>query len=287
VIIMPGPKRPEIADVQPAPAPPVEPGPAVAPAPPVVPSPIPMPPPAVTQVQPSPAPPLEPGPPVAPVAAPPPTLSELASLTCGRVSARHQGTGNILDGYVGTESDLALVKAIVANVPDTTLGDVTFAPWPQCEAIQTLERPLAVPDRPQIELGAADLLHAGDPLHITIRSPGQISYLYVSYVQADGSVVHLVQPTGLVPQPTLPRQMLSFGDGQNGGATFTVGPPFGREMIIAIAARSPLFDHPLPAQQTEREYLTELRRALIYKPSPDLPDRELSASIKTLQTEAR
>ena len=63
--------------------------------------------------------------------------------------------------------------------------------------------------------------------------------------------------------------------------------PFGREMIIAVASRSPLFDHALPAKQTEREYLTELRRALIYKPSPDLPDRELSASIATLQTEGK
>jgi hypothetical protein len=130
-------------------------------------------------------------------------------------------------------------------------------------------------------------LRSGDPLNITIHSPGQISYLYVSYVQADGSVAHLVQPSGLVPQPTLPRQTLSFGGGQNGGATFTIGPPFGREMIIAVASRSPLFDHALPAQQTEREYLTELRRALIYKPSPDLPDRELSASIATLQTEGK
>jgi hypothetical protein len=80
---------------------------------------------------------------------------------------------------------------------------------------------------------------------------------------------------------------LTFGDGANGGAKFTISRPFGREMIIAIASRSPLFDHPLPARQTEREYLTELRRALVYKPSPDLPDRELGASIKTLQTEGR
>src|SRR5580692_6452866 len=113
------------------------------------------------------------------------------------------------------------------------------------------------------DAGAAvgNIRSTGDPLNITIRSPGQISYLYVSYVQADGSVAHLVQPSGLVAQPTLPRQTLNFGGGQNGGATFTVGPPFGHEMIIAIASRSPLFEHALPAQQTEREYLTELRRA--------------------------
>jgi hypothetical protein len=39
--------------------------------------------------------------------------------------------------------------------------------------------------------------------------------------------------------------------------------------------------------QTEREYLTALRRALIYKPAPSMPDREVTASIKLLRTSAR
>jgi Domain of unknown function (DUF4384) len=130
----------------------------------------------------------------------------------------------------------------------------------------------------------------GKPLsspQIQVGSPAQISYLYVSYIQADGSVVHLVQPSGLVPQPTLPRQTLVFGSGEGGKPKFTVGPPFGREMIIAIASRSPLFDHELPAHQTERDYPSELRQALIYKPVPDMPDRELAAAMTTLQTGAR
>ena len=130
-------------------------------------------------------------------------------------------------------------------------------------------------------------LHDGDPLKIQVRSPGQISFLYVSYIQADGSVVHLVQPNGLVPQPTLPGQTLVFGSGEEGKPKFTISPPFGREMIVAIASRSPLFDHELPQHETERDYLSELRRALIYKPVPDMPDRELAATITTLQTTTR
>jgi hypothetical protein len=284
---------PVVVEIKPAPAPPPAPAPAPPPVvveikpapapPPPAPAPVPVP---VVEIKPPPTPPVEPPPAVTP----PPQryeLSQLASLTCGKVSVKQDGKSNILDGYVGSESDLELVKAIATNVPDTSVGNVLLAPWPQCEALQTLERPLATPDRPAIELGPTNRFHDGDPLNIAIRSPEQISYLYVSYVQADGSVVHLVQPSGLVAQPTLPRQTLSFGGGQNGGAKFTVGAPFGREMIIAIASRSPLFDHALPAQQTEREYLTELRRALVYKPAPNLPDRELSASIATLQTEGK
>ena len=192
----------------------------------------------------------------------------------------------MLSGYVASDDDLNRVKQIAASVPNTIVGNVIVAPWPQCEALRTLQKPLLVADRPTIDIGASAELHSGDLLKIQVSSPAQISYLYVSYIQADGSVVHLVQPNALVPQPTLPRQTLVFGSGTDGQPKFTVSPPFGREMIIAIASRSPLFDHELPMQQTERDYLSELRRALLYKPVPDMPDRELAATITTLTTSA-
>jgi len=191
----------------------------------------------------------------------------------------------VLSGYVASDDDLDLVKAVVAGMPGA-LGDVILAPWPQCEALETLEKQLGVSDRPVIDIGRTTELRSGDTLNIRIRAPNQISYLYVAYIQADGSVVALAQPTGVVPQPMLPGQTLTFGTGQ-GARRFTITPPFGREMIVAIASRSPLFEQELPGQQTEREYLSELRRALIYKPVPDMPDREVSASVQTLLTRAR
>jgi hypothetical protein len=277
---------PKIVDIKPPPAPSPQPAP-----PPPQPAP-----PKVVEIKPPPPPPSPP--PVRPqpsVVEPPPsptpppqrlTLDNLTNLTCGKVLPRYEGS-SLLDGYVSSEKDLELVKRVVADMPGMSIGNLVLAPWPQCEALQTLEQPLSMSDGPAIGIGPTDHLRAGDPLRVTVRSPKHISYLYVSYIQADGYVVHLVQPAGLVAQPTLPDQMLSFGDGRDGGATFTVGAPFGREMVIVIASRSPLFDHALPVQQTEREYLTELRRALAYKPSPDMPDRELSASLATLQTRER
>jgi hypothetical protein len=56
-------------------------------------------------------------------------------------------------------------------------------------------------------------------------------------------------------------------------------------MIVALASRSPLFDNPLPATLTEREFLSSLRKQFVYKPDPRLPDREVSAAIATLTTE--
>jgi hypothetical protein len=238
----------------------------------------------VAPPQPQPVPVVQPAPaPVAPV--PGLQLSDLKSLACGVVKAETQGGQTVLSGYVASDDDLNRVKMIAASVPNVALGNVVVAPWPQCEALQTLEKPLSIIDRPSVDIGPSATLHEGDLLKIQVRSPGQISYLYVSYIQADGSVVHLVQPNALVPQPTLPNQTLSFGGGEDGKPKFRVSAPYGREMIIAIASRSPLFDHELPQQQTD--YLTELRRALIYKPDPAMPDRELAATMTTLQTAGR
>ncbi|HLN10567.1 MAG TPA: hypothetical protein VK281_16625 [Xanthobacteraceae bacterium] len=58
-------------------------------------------------------------------------------------------------------------------------------------------------------------------------------------------------------------------------------------MIIALASRSPLFETELPAKRTEREYLSALRRALIYKPSAAMPDREVTAAMTILKTRGR
>jgi hypothetical protein len=263
------------------PKPVVQPKPEDQPKPVVQPKPIELPKPVV-EVNPRPTP----GP-IQPVPNRKPEIADLATLTCGKIDVRKNRNRNILAGFVGSDADLDLVRRVAAAVPNTSLGDVTLAPWPQCEALQTLEKPLAAIGQPKINLGPDRQRRAGEVLKIAIQSPAQISYLYVSYVQADGSVVHLVQPEGVVAQPTLPNKTMTFGDGKDGQATFTVSEPFGREMVIAIASRSPLFETALPARQTEREYLTALRQALVYKSSPDMPDRELSASIKTLQTEPR
>jgi hypothetical protein len=275
-----------VLDVSPPPRPPVPAQPPVLAQPPKKDQPAPLPQPVFVQPQ-SVPPHATPAMPVAPAPSPGPgaRLAELQNLACARVSVQAQGNRSKLTGFVGSDADLNLVKSIAAGVPNTSLGDIVVAPWPQCEALQTLEKPLAAIDPPRINIGPTDQLRDGDTLRIEVQPPSQISYLYIAYMQADGSVVNLAQPKGLVPQPTLPGRPLVFGDGQDGRAKFTIKRPFGREMIIAIASRSPLFDDgEAAAWQTEREYLTALRRALIYKPSADMPDRDVAATIKMLQT---
>ena len=213
-----------------------------------------------------------------------PTLADLHGLTCADISRTARAGRTLLDGYVASEADYAFVQRIAATVPNTMVGTVLVAPWPQCEALQTLTKALTAPDSPEIVVDRKGVFRRGETLRIEIRTPAQFRYIYVAYVQADGSVINLVQPAGVVPQPTRPTQALVFGDGRSGRSLFTVGPPYGREMIIALASRSPLFDASLPTQMYERDYLSELRRALLHKPSPGFPDREVAASVFLLQT---
>ena len=63
-----------------------------------------------------------------------------------------------------------------------------------------------------------------------------------------------------------------------------IGPPYGPEMVIALASRAPLFPEPRPQSETERDFLTALRKALLWKADPAGPDRQVSASVVSLVT---
>jgi hypothetical protein len=58
-------------------------------------------------------------------------------------------------------------------------------------------------------------------------------------------------------------------------------------MVVVLAAASPLFATPLPAQQSERDYLSALRAALPYKPVASLPDRDVAAAVRSITTRSR
>ena len=184
-------------------------------------------------------------------------------------------------GFVGNRDDLAKVRK--AATQSKAGVEVALRPWPQCEALMTIEKPLAALDRPSISLPKS-VYRASETLAFKVRMAGFQGYLHVAYIQADGNVVNLAQSDPLTLTTLAERTKLTFGDGLEGRSKFTVAAPFGNEMIVALASRSPLFAEDQPLVETEREFLTALRRAILARPDPTQPERVVAASFVVLET---
>ena len=111
-----------------------------------------------------------------------------------------------------------------------------------------------------------------------VESPDYPSYFYVAYVQADGRAAHLLRPSGSI---TAPHSKVHLGD-TPGTPRFRVGPPFGHEMVIALASDHPLLDEGLMGTIRERQLLTAYRRVLL-----DPASKVVSASILNVETAER
>lgn len=230
----------------------------------------------------------EPPPPVpAPIPTPvdPDLLRDLglADIRCSDLAVNKQGDRISIEGFLGYAEDLEKMRDAVEG--KTIELNVDLRPWPQCEALLTLAEPLSSAERPRLRLVGDEMqLARGETISIEIETPSYPSHLYVGYIQADGSVVNIHQPQGLAPSPLPAYRTLRFGDGEDGRARYVVSAPYGEEMIVVLASKSPLFDEPLPRLQTEREYLTALRQALIAVPEPGMAERVAAASFITLET---
>ena len=214
---------------------------------------------------------------------PTPVVPELVlpEIGCGRIAIEERGEERVVVGFVGTQADLAKIQEVAATAKARV--EVALRPWPQCEALMTIEKPLAQPSTPTISLPRSSY-RADETLAFDVAMADFQGYLHVAYIQADGNVVNLVESDALTLSTLPPQTQLTIGDGLEGRPKFTVSAPFGNEMIVALASKSPLFADDRPLVETEREFLTALRKAIIARPDPTQPERVVSASFVTLET---
>ena len=231
---------------------------------------------------------LAPSPPT-PGPAPAPTVTldpPLASYQCASLDVAQSATGAVVRGFVGSETDLGKLFESAKRVGVRV--EVAVRPWPQCETLLTFKEAFAQPGAPELRLrGDKRNYMKGEPLIIEVKTPPVPSYLYLVYVQASGGVVYLVQPRGPAPTPQPQARTIVLGDGNAGGPKFTVDGPYGDEIIIAIASQSPLFDQGRPSLETEREFLTEFRKALLVRPAADAEKRKISGAWIALTTKEK
>ena len=209
-----------------------------------------------------------------PVVEPPkdvPTLDDIISganngKACANFALDRTGTGPRISGFTDSQKTLEALRTRIANHHGGLAVDydVAVRPWPQCETLQTFSDAVGAPQGLKVTIGnwaGAALLKKDDFLTVRVRTPSFPSYVYVTYLQSGGEAVHLIQP-GPNDAPIAPGTDLEFGRDPLKNR-FRVSPPFGAEMIVAVASARPLFDTAAPIVQIEREYLSAFRRAFL------------------------
>ena len=219
--------------------------------------------------------------PVEPADPTPKEAIDLNGLQCAKVQISTQGARKVAEGFVSTPADLDTVNAELQGEVDEV--DVKLAPWPQCEALLTLDAQLAEKDVPKIAVTGTEL-KAGETFGITVDTPDFDSYVHVAYVQADGTVVNLQQVDADHLKTIAAGSEIKFGDGEQGRDKFEVSGPYGDEMLLVISSRAPLFDEPRPQTETEREFLSALREAILTRPNKQSPERFISAAYLPIHT---
>ncbi len=206
-----------------------------------------------------------------------------------------------LSGFVSTPEALAV---LAERFDPRMTRDIKVRPWPVCEVLKTLDAPLAEPSRPEIRmLGGETRLRYQDSLAFRIEAPDYASFLYIVYLQADGSVVNLLPRRGPLRDQAGIREQFIYGDGRQGRQKFTASPPAGAEAIVVIAARSPIAQlerleaenggqFTLPASDRQqggaaddRFFLTALRAGMAERPEDRRLPREISAAVLHLTIE--
>jgi serine/threonine-protein kinase len=195
----------------------------------------------------------------------------LAESRCSLVSGGIEAGSRVrLTGYAqagGGESALRL-RLASAGVPAERLDwQVRGFAGPYCDALDLL-RPIAdafgeTPSGLALALpGGRHRLVLGDLLTVRVAMPRFPAYLRVSYFTHDGEVVHL-HPNSADAARVFPAgARVSLGDPAEGGPRWEIGPPYGTEMIVAIASEQPLFDTAREDFESSAAYLAALRDRL-------------------------
>jgi hypothetical protein len=192
----------------------------------------------------------------------------LDGLDCARVNAKwNAADGSVaLSGHVRSEGDRRRLVERVSSVADVEQVDATglsVLGEPYCRLLAFLGRPELKRSEDQRHdiaalgvLAQAGISHyaAGTVLQLTLTAPEFESYIYVDYFSSDGRVYHLL-PTDRLDNRFRPDERISIGGEHGRGRRAVISPPFGLDVVVAIASSEALFVRPRPASEAAVDYL--------------------------------
>lgn len=222
-----------------------------------------------------------------------PTLSPRArfdalvgKLPCGAVNVSGDDKALTVSGFGGSAEAIESLRAAALAIGGKLNWQVGHHPWPQCEAELTLTKALAAGGVMLAAARESGEPRAGDPVRmkageifgITAAVDAARPYLTIVYLQADGSAVELYR--GTPNEVRGARRSVTIGLQGAKETRFQVGPPYGDEMVIALASDRPMTDEAASDYRTERQFLTGLRARLTQAPAGSV-----SAAVLRLRTE--
>lgn len=204
--------------------------------------------------------------------------AQLKGLPCSRLAVEPREDHVAIVGSIGGDSERAemarRIDRITPDLPDPAGLEIDLATTPPslCGVLSVLS------DWPPVGATALTLrtvngttrLNAGDPLILELDAPDYPAHLQVDYFTVDGTVIHLfpnpLEPDGRVEAGATRR----LGEKRAGGRFWSIGPPFGPELLVAIATPDPLFAARRPEAEASAAYTRALEAALRGAKSPVL-----------------
>jgi len=242
---------------------------------------------------PPPSPAAEPTPPGQAPAPPPQQLAsagadtirqQIADLAlkrpCLLLDGSVQSNGDVtLTGFAGgSEADAVRQSLNSMAVPNAVDWQVSTVDATFCPALTVLAPidPVFGARGAHLALGLAgglSRLHDGQNIMPRVVMPNFRAWLVVDYVAHDGTLEHLYPQLAdpsqkLAADPVRefqPGAVVNLGEPRpaQGHPGWVASPPYGTDMIIAIASSQPLFDHPRPGNVEEAAtYLRALQQAV-------------------------
>lgn len=195
--------------------------------------------------------------------------SSLSGVKCSLAREVTSGDGAVtVTGIAGAgQPEEAARRAVASADPASTTLRLKSFNGPFC-AVLDLLRPVggvaagSIASMEIDQAGGPAGLRDNDVISLRVTMPGFPGYLHVAYLQSDSVVSPLVPGDGYPARTFAPRAQVELGKPRADFVGWHVGPPFGADMIVAIASTAPLFAKALPASQPLAGYLAGLQAAM-------------------------
>jgi predicted Ser/Thr protein kinase len=198
--------------------------------------------------------------------APPPlTLASvtaaLAEMPCSALAASVEVHTVKVHGFVPQANGVAALKdRLNALSGVSTLNvDVTPLAADKCDVIQffapywTRNWQAGHPAALQVKAPEGQLVE-GEPLVVSVATPGYDSYVNIDYYQLDGSVVHMVPSPRAPDNQAPPNYAATVGS----AGDWVIAKPFGTELVVLLITPAPLFNALRPESEARADYLHAL-----------------------------